>query len=217
MSAGQLVTSPVNAKANIDRYEHELSGNPDLQSVMSMRGRGMAMSLPTALGGSHRASSLDIYNDAAEYVRTHRRSDGRRTERALAAWSEKAEPGSAAYEDMMAAVMRLFAEHGRTPNKLIRVSVLKPDRPSAERAVREAAKVDRGELGGRITVNAGICGGRPTICGMRIRVSDILDMLAAGASRDEILTDYPYLEDEDISASLAYAAQSADHRIVDAA
>ena len=42
---------------------------------------------------------------------------------------------------------------------------------------------------------------------MRIRVSDILDMLAAGATRQEILADYPYLEDEDIGAALAYGAE----------
>jgi uncharacterized protein (DUF433 family) len=49
---------------------------------------------------------------------------------------------------------------------------------------------------------------------MRIRVSDILDMLAGGATRQEILADFPYLEDDDISAALEYAAESADHRVV---
>ena len=69
----------------------------------------------------------------------------------------------------------------------------------------------------RITVNPEICGGRPCIRGMRIRVSDILDMLAEGASRAEILSSYPYLEDEDITAALAFAARNADHRIIRAA
>jgi predicted nuclease of predicted toxin-antitoxin system len=46
---------------------------------------------------------------------------------------------------------------------------------------------------------------------MRVRVKDILDMLAAGASRDEILADYPYLEDADITAALNYAAAQTDH------
>jgi uncharacterized protein (DUF433 family) len=46
---------------------------------------------------------------------------------------------------------------------------------------------------------------------MRIRVKDVLDMLAGGASRQEILEDYPYLEDADISAALEYAAEQADH------
>jgi uncharacterized protein (DUF433 family) len=69
----------------------------------------------------------------------------------------------------------------------------------------------------RITVNPEICGGRPCIRGMRIRVSDVLDMLAAGASRAEILADYPYLEDEDITAALTFAARNSDHRIIRAA
>ena len=66
----------------------------------------------------------------------------------------------------------------------------------------------------RITIKKGLCGGRPTIRGLRIRVQDILDLLAAGASRQEILTDYPYLEDADITAALRYAARSMDHAVV---
>ena len=59
----------------------------------------------------------------------------------------------------------------------------------------------------RITVNPNQCAGRPCIRGLRVRVKDILDMLAAGASRDEILLDYPYLEPDDITAALEFAAQ----------
>ena len=50
--------------------------------------------------------------------------------------------------------------------------------------------------------------------GLRVRVSDILDLLAAGASREEILADYPYLEDQDITAALEYAAKQLDHKIM---
>ncbi len=67
---------------------------------------------------------------------------------------------------------------------------------------------------GRITTKPEICGGRPTIRGLRIRVTDILDMLAAGASRADILKDYPYLEDEDITAALEYAARQSDHPVI---
>lgn len=59
----------------------------------------------------------------------------------------------------------------------------------------------------RITQEEGKCGGRPCIRGMRIRVMDVLDMLAGGASRAGILRDYPYLEDDDISACLAFASR----------
>ncbi len=54
----------------------------------------------------------------------------------------------------------------------------------------------------RITVDPEICGGRPCIRGRRVRVKDVLDMLAGGATRAEILEDYPYLEDADITAAL---------------
>ena len=66
----------------------------------------------------------------------------------------------------------------------------------------------------RITVNPEICGGRPCIRGMRIRVKDVLDLLAAGATREEILEDFPYLETEDITAVLQFAARQTDHPIL---
>ena len=69
----------------------------------------------------------------------------------------------------------------------------------------------------RITVNPNQCGGRPCIRGLRIRVKDVLDLLAAGIPRDEILTDYPYLEAEDITATLEYAARQFDHPVLQAA
>ncbi len=66
----------------------------------------------------------------------------------------------------------------------------------------------------RITSHPDVCGGRPTIRGMRIRVSDILDMLAGGASRSDILRDYPYLEDADITAALEFASRHSDHPLI---
>ncbi len=73
------------------------------------------------------------------------------------------------------------------------------------------------ELLSRITSNPRQCGGRPCIRGMRIRVKDVLDMLAGGATEAEILADYPYLEPDDIRASLEYAAAQIDHAVVLAA
>ena len=69
----------------------------------------------------------------------------------------------------------------------------------------------------RITINDSQCGGRPCIRGMRIRVTDILELLSAGASYEEILADYPYLEREDILASIDYAAHQADHSVLKSA
>lgn len=66
----------------------------------------------------------------------------------------------------------------------------------------------------RITFNPNQCGGRPCIRGMRIRVKDVLDLLAAKVPESEILEDYPYLESEDIAACLEYAALQADHSVL---
>lgn len=66
----------------------------------------------------------------------------------------------------------------------------------------------------RITFNPNQCGGRPCIRGMRIRVKDVLDLLAAGVPQAEILEDFPYLEPADILACLDYAAAQADHPVL---
>ncbi len=68
----------------------------------------------------------------------------------------------------------------------------------------------------RITVEEGKCGGRPCIRGHRMRVSDLLELLAHGASYEEILADYPFLEREDIYAAIEYAARQSDHTILQA-
>lgn len=68
----------------------------------------------------------------------------------------------------------------------------------------------------RITFNPEQCGGRPCIRGLRIRVKDVLDLLAAGVSEADILADFPYLEPEDIRACLEFAAAQADHPVLTA-
>ena len=66
----------------------------------------------------------------------------------------------------------------------------------------------------RITVEQGKCGGRPCIRGQRIRVTDVLELLGAGASFEEILADYPSLERDDILAAIDYAAYQTDHVVL---
>jgi uncharacterized protein (DUF433 family) len=62
----------------------------------------------------------------------------------------------------------------------------------------------------RITIEPGKCGGKPCIRGMRIRVSDILEMMGNGVTMEEILRDFPDLEREDILACLQFAARRSD-------
>jgi uncharacterized protein (DUF433 family) len=65
----------------------------------------------------------------------------------------------------------------------------------------------------RITVDPDTCGGRPCIRGLRVRVKGILDMLVGGSSRAGMLRDYPYLEDNDITAALEFASRATDHPV----
>ena len=65
----------------------------------------------------------------------------------------------------------------------------------------------------RISVDAAVCGGRPTIAGTRMRVTDILEALASGATEQEIVRDFPYIAAEDVRAALRCAASAANHPV----
>lgn len=66
----------------------------------------------------------------------------------------------------------------------------------------------------RISTNPQIFDGKPIIRGMRFKVADVLDYLASGMTFQEILDDFPYLEKEDIEASLLYAAKKINHTVL---
>ena len=70
------------------------------------------------------------------------------------------------------------------------------------------------EIAERITVDPDQCGGRPCIRGMRIRVADVLDLLANGLTPAQVLEELPDLEPEDITACLRFARQRLDHPVV---
>lgn len=70
------------------------------------------------------------------------------------------------------------------------------------------------EFAHRITVDPEQCGGRPCIRGMRIRVSDVLDLLANGLTPEQVLQELPDLELEDIRACLRFASRRLDHPVV---
>ena len=70
------------------------------------------------------------------------------------------------------------------------------------------------ELMDRITVNPDQCGGRPCVRGMRIRVIDVLDLLAAGRSAAEVVEELPDLELADVAAGLRFASRRLDHPVL---
>jgi len=67
----------------------------------------------------------------------------------------------------------------------------------------------------RITVNPGVCGGKPCIRSLRFPVSRLLGLLAAGETVESILGSYPYLEREDIQEALHFAALMADEQVLE--
>lgn len=70
------------------------------------------------------------------------------------------------------------------------------------------------ELMDRITVNPDQCGGRPCVRGMRIRVSDVLDLLAVGLTTDQVVEELPDLEPEDVAACLRFASRRLSHPVL---
>ena len=71
------------------------------------------------------------------------------------------------------------------------------------------------EIFPRITIDPNLCTGKPCIRGLRFPVSRLLGLLAAGETKQSILTEYPYLEDEDIDAALRYAASLAEDETIE--
>jgi uncharacterized protein (DUF433 family) len=69
-------------------------------------------------------------------------------------------------------------------------------------------------LSNRITVDPDQCGGRPCIRGMRIRVTDVLDLLANGLTAEQVIEELPDLQLEDIQASLRFASTRLNHPVL---
>lgn len=67
----------------------------------------------------------------------------------------------------------------------------------------------------RVSINPTICGGKPTIRGLRFPVSRLLGLLAAGETPESILKSYPYLEKDDIHEALQYASFLADEQVIE--
>jgi uncharacterized protein (DUF433 family) len=144
-----------------------------------------------------------------------KRLDGRETEKSLAEWFVELSPSSGLAVTLLDELKRVLASHGKPLNARACIHVLKEE---AQTASMDARRSGTRLVGlSRITADPAILGGKPCIRGMRIRVADVLEMLALGATRAAILEDYPYLEDEDITAALEYAMSSVDHRLIKAA
>jgi len=137
--------------------------------------------------------------------RSHR--DGGRTEDALRRWFEMVPRDTPLGAELGAALHRFLVDRGHSgPGRKVRICV--------PRTLLEDRDGVNGESRGRILFDPSICGGRAHVRGTRVRVTDILDLLASGAAQSDILADYPYLTEADLRAALAFGAAAAGHRVV---
>jgi uncharacterized protein (DUF433 family) len=215
-----LVTSLSEAQQNIREYQKELSANQALRDragyvrawYLDKNTTGEWLFAPSKFTGYRFASARDYLLQSGN---TGQR-DGRETERMLAEWYEVVDPDTRLGRELSAALRKFLAAIGQAPNKLARIN-----RPKGgwetDATDNRAPLADRDALLSRISANPDICGGRPTIRGTRMRVADIVEMMAHGATRAEIVADFDYLADEDIAAALLYAAQATGHRTIRAA
>jgi len=210
------ITSPDDARRNIRRYQVELAENQILRDRARYARAWYAEK--TAEGWIFAPSKFAGYrfSSASEYLAesgNRGQRDGRETERVLAKWYKDVDPRSRLGRELWDALVAFLAAFDQTPNKLARISRLK-DMPDSDEIHSQWSSSERDDLFNRISVDRDICGGRPCIRGTRMRVVDIVEALAHGATQEELLRDFDYLTADDISAALLYAARAADHRVV---
>lgn len=214
--AHALVDSLDQVRDNVVRFEREVRGSSDL--LTRTRGFHGWCALESADGTWSFAPSTFVgyaQTTAADYLEDARNGDRdyRRAEKVLEEWFEVVPPGTPR-GDQLAAALRVFIKSLNPkysgPRKDARIWVLR----QGVACGGDAAIGPEPPLHDRIHVDASICGGRPHIRGTRVRVCDILDLLAGGAAPSDVLADYPYLTEADLRAALGFGAAASRHRIV---
>ncbi|MFN0022822.1 MAG: DUF433 domain-containing protein [Parvularculaceae bacterium] len=203
----KLVADFTQVVENIERFNRDLAQASLAEKIAYVRAwyavkaaTGEWLFAPSKFAG-YVGSSAESYRDELAD------RDGRETERGLSQWFVEADPNDRFGRELLARLRETVAAQGKVLNALARVHVPK-DIADAKPAARP------GSERWRITADERVLGGKPCIRGLRIRVADILEMLANGASPEEIVADYPYLEAGDIRAALEYAIGAVDHQLV---
>ncbi|MCA8894841.1 MAG: DUF433 domain-containing protein [Amphiplicatus sp.] len=213
----KLVSTVEQAIDNIKRFACELSGSQVIESRLGYVQSWYAISL--ASGGWIFAPSkfVGYLENTAEKYLTYTSPpfeyDGRETERALGDWFETVDPETRLGRELHLALEAFLAKLGKQPNSRARINLPKSELPSEPLS----GQIMEFRYQKRISMDPSICGGRPCIKGSRMRVSDLLQMMADGATREEICEDFPYIEPEDITAALLFAARASEHRVIRAA
>ena len=207
-----LVDSVDKVVENIARYQAEVGKEPGLAGRMKLARAWYAVRSDDGTWMFGPSKFIGYAKSTARaYLSRTAGTDGRRSEAVLREWFDAVPPDTPLGVELAYALRRFLKTHGHDrPHVGARICVRKDVLVGGGSAVNLASQE-------RIRVDSAICGGRPHIRGTRVRVSDILDLLASGASPSEILGDYPYLGEADLKAALAYGAAATDHRVILAA
>jgi uncharacterized protein (DUF433 family) len=212
--APKMVTSLSEVIDNIGKYQFAVRDKEEMRKRVAMVWSWYAVKDKHAGDWKFAPSKFIGYHDpsAKRYLAESGMDgdfDGRITERILSQWFATPEANSKLERELVDALRLFLASFGKAPGTRARINV-----PLENLAVANGPIVDRGDLLARISFDPEICGGRPCIKGTRMRVADIIETLAHGASQEQILDDFDYLTAEDIAAALLYAARATEHRIV---
>lgn len=210
----KMVTSLPEVIDNIEKYQIALRENAEIRRRVAMVWSWYAVKDEHSGGWKFAPSKFIGYHDpsAKRYLAesgTEGDFDGRITERVLSQWFSTPEANSKLERELAEALRSFLAGFGKTPGARARINV-----PADSVAIANRSVVNAEEYLSRVTSNPEICGGRPCIKGTRMRVIDIVEAIAHGAKREELLADFDYLTDDDITAALLYAARATDHRVV---
>ena len=207
------VSHPSQAAANIRRFVEEVDHSPEMQSRLSQVHDWYALRVGPerwAFGPSKFVGRRD--NTIKKYLETYREGPIG-SEKALDPLSIAVEAGSRLERELISALEGFLARWDRKPRRRCKIRIVSED----ESAILAPKRTNDQTLLARISSDPRICGGRPCIKGTRMRVVDIVEAIAHGATKDELLRDFDYLAAEDIAAALLYSARASDHRVVQTA
>lgn len=212
----KLVSSRDQVAANIRRFADEIAGSAEMQSRLSQVHDWYALRIAEG-GWTFGPSKFVGYRDNTikKYLENYRTSaNGGETEHALDALSTAVESRSRLERELRNALEEFLDRWGRKLRRGSRLRVV--SEAEQDMAIVPKRKTDEAMLD-RISSDPDICGGRPCIKGTRMRVVDIVEAIAHGATQEALLRDFDYLTADDISAALLYAAHASNHRVVQTA
>jgi uncharacterized protein (DUF433 family) len=211
-----IITNFSEASHNILRFVEELRQAPGLQSRLgtfkvwyAIQNTNETMNFaPSKFIGRRKNTAVAHLRESGGSGKRHG-NDGKKI---LDQWFVDVPITSAQHRHLWNALSTLYASYGKTPNAGARFRL-----PGGKADIEKKHFNPSYPSDDLIVYDPEICNGKPTLKGTRIRVVDVLQLLAGGETVDSILQDYPSLQRFHIDAALAYAAIAVDHRVIRAA